>query len=111
MSHVRSHELIPAYEATVDILAKNVVLTLLFGVKLDCCGFQAFGRQNTSRMETHYVFHLLLLYIGVCGYHRRPLGRVLSVCETSEQLCGLENVIYKVASNIGRTTPLNFLLI
>lgn len=42
-------------------------------------------------METSCVFRLLLFYIGVHGYHIRPLGGILYINEATERLCGLEN--------------------
>lgn len=69
-------------EAAVDILAKNMVLTSVFWVKLDCQVFWMFGWQRLS-----YVF--LVFYIGVHGHHRHPLGGIISLRETPKQLCGL----------------------
>lgn len=78
----------------VDILAKSMVLMLLFQVKLHCCWTLEW--HHTSSIETCNVF--ILLFLCIC-----PLGGTLSIFETPKQLHGLENItvasIHKVLSS------------
>lgn len=82
----------PGKEATVHILAKNTVLTLLFQ---GCHVCWTLRWHHISIMETFYIFHLLFFfffYVGILVHYWLPLGGILSLHETQERFCALENV-------------------
>lgn len=59
----------PGWQATVDILAKNEVSTLLFGIKLDCCVFQTLGWCDTSSTGDMLCLSSVVFYVSIHGYH------------------------------------------
>lgn len=69
--------------ATLGILVKNKVLTSQRRVKLDPP--PTLGCHHTSSVGACF-------YVRVRSYRSRPLGGILSVCETPEQFRGLGNV-------------------
>lgn len=74
-------------EATVDTLVKNMVLTWLFWVWLDCCTFHALGWHHMSSIDTLFFSSVVFfMSVGVHGCCRCPLSAILSCCEILEWL-------------------------
>lgn len=64
-----------AWGGAMDILAKNMILTSLFQVKIDCRVFWTPARHHKNRMEACYVFRLLFFTLEyVAKVHIRLVG-------------------------------------
>lgn len=78
----------PVQRAKVDILSKNnnnaTLLTLSFGVRADCCLHSHGWHYMGSIGDVTCFFLSSSFLVGVHGYHRRPLGVILIICETWE---------------------------
>lgn len=66
----------PGYEATVYILYNDTV---------------SFVWHHGQYVDMFYVLFCHFFCVGLFGHNRLPLGEILSLSDSQERLCGLEN--------------------
>lgn len=90
-----------AEEATIDILAKNIMSTSLIEVKLDRGIFRSLGWHHRSSYVSLHCFPLFPL-------PGHPLGGILSFCETPQWFCGWGNVTRASIDNVAHSEGVKY---